>query len=77
MTRLLPCMLALMAGLLTAQPSAERPFKIIKLDPGLDNIIAPDAKLETLGEHFDLSEGRVWVQRGDDGYLLFSATRIR
>ena len=31
------------------QPPAERPFKIIKLDPALDGIISPDAKLETLG----------------------------
>lgn len=61
-----------LAGLLLAQPPAERPFKIVKLDPGLDNIIASDAKLETLGEHFGLSEGPVWVQHGGDGYLLFS-----
>ena len=59
--------------LLSAQPAAERPFKIVKLDPALDEIIAPDAKLETLGEHFGLSEGPVWVQHGADGYLLFSA----
>ncbi|HTB18978.1 MAG TPA: hypothetical protein VK708_12730 [Bryobacteraceae bacterium] len=58
--------------LLSAQPAAERPFKIVKLDPALDEIIAPDAKLETLGEHFGLSEGPVWVQHGADGYLLFS-----
>ena len=67
--------LALFLGLacaLGAQPAAERPFKIIKLDPALDEIISPDAKLETLGEHFGLSEGPVWVQHGGDGYLLFS-----
>src|SRR5580692_11964151 len=57
---------------LGAQPAAERPFRIIKLDPALDEIISPDAKLETLGEHFGLSEGPVWVQHGADGYLLFS-----
>jgi hypothetical protein len=40
---------------LTAQTPAlvERPFKIVRLDPALDDIIAPDAKLETLGEHLD------------------------
>ena len=57
------CLLAL-AGMLAAQPPAERPFKIIKLDPALDDIISPDAKLETLGDHFGLTEGPVWVQHG-------------
>ena len=62
----------LLSGFLTAQTPAERPFKIVKLDPALDEIIAPDAKLETLGDHFGLTEGPVWVQHGSDGYLLFS-----
>src|SRR5579884_1344340 len=62
-----------LAGLLLAQaPPAERPFKIIQLDPALDELISTDAKLETLGDHFGLTEGPVWVQQGDDGYLLFS-----
>src|SRR5579872_1882073 len=50
----------------------ERPFKIIRLDPALDDIIAPDAKLETLGEHFGLTEGPVWIPEGPKGFLLFS-----
>ncbi len=62
-------------GLARAQPSAERPFKIIKLDPALDDIISPDAKLETLGDHFGLTEGPVWVQHGDDGYLVVQRQR--
>jgi len=53
-------------------PATERPFSIIKMDPALDAIIAPDARLETLGEHFGLTEGPVWVQEGRSGYLLFS-----
>jgi gluconolactonase len=73
MQRFLLCLMAVeLAGVLRAQPSPERPFKIIQLDPALDAIIAPDAKLETLSEHFGLTEGPVWVQHGDDGYLLFS-----
>ncbi len=71
MKHLVVCVLTL-AGWLTAQPLAERPFKIVKLDPALDDIISPDAKLETLGDHFGLTEGPVWVQRGGDGFLLFS-----
>ena len=38
----------------------------------LDDIIAADAKLETLGEHFGLTEGPVWIAEGRSGYLLFS-----
>ena len=63
----------ILAGILViAQAPAARPFKIVTLDPALQEIIAPDANLETLGDHFGLTEGPVWVQHGDDGYLLFS-----
>jgi gluconolactonase len=55
-----------------APSPAERPFKIIRLDPALDDIIAPNTKLETLGEHFGLTEGPVWIHEGKSGYLLFS-----
>jgi gluconolactonase len=48
------------------------PFRIEKLDSGLDQIIAPNAALETLGDRFALTEGPVWVPDGRDGYLLFS-----
>jgi gluconolactonase len=62
----------LASALAIAQAPVERPFRIIKLDPALDEIISPDANLETLGDRFGLTEGPVWVERGDDGYLLFS-----
>jgi gluconolactonase len=45
-------------------------MRIERLDPALDRLIAPDAKLEILGEGYDWSEGPVWVKAG--GYLLFS-----
>src|SRR5262245_25854572 len=47
-------------------------FRIEKLDPALDDIIAPNATIETLGDRFALTEGPVWVDEGRDGYLLFS-----
>lgn len=59
-------------GLLCAQSPTPRPFRVVRLDPALDDIISTDAKLETLGEHFGLTEGPVWVQEGRTGYLLFS-----
>ena len=59
------------SGSVAGQPPRE--FKIIRLDPGLDAIISPNAKLETLGEHFGLTEGPVWVpDSATTGHLLFS-----
>jgi gluconolactonase len=43
---------------------------IERLDPALDALIAPDAKIETLAEGFDWSEGPVWVAKQKS--LLFS-----
>jgi sugar lactone lactonase YvrE len=60
--------------LATAQPPAPTPreFRIVKLDPALDAIVSPDAKLELLGDRFGLTEGPVWVPDVGEGYLLFS-----
>jgi hypothetical protein len=44
----------LVGALAIAQSPPERPFRIIKQDPALDEIIFPDAKLETLGDRFRL-----------------------
>jgi gluconolactonase len=44
--------------------------KIHRLDPGFDELIAPEARLEKLAEGFTWTEGPIWVQ--DGGYLLFS-----
>ena len=41
-----------------------------RLDPMLDEIVHPDAKVEKLATGFDFIEGPVWVR--DGGYLLFS-----
>jgi gluconolactonase len=43
---------------------------IDRLDPRLDQLIPPDAKLEKLAEGFEWSEGPVWNRAG--GFLLFS-----
>jgi len=44
--------------------------RIVRLDPALDQILPPDARLEKLGDGFVFLEGPVWVRAG--GYLLFS-----
>lgn len=68
------CVLAAMATGWTAR-SAQTPSAsgdTVKMDPALDSILAPDAKVEMLkGDAFDGGEGPVWVRKS--GYLLFSA----
>jgi gluconolactonase len=51
---------------------AGTPFRVERLDPGLDAVISADATIETLGDRFALTEGPVWVRDGSGGYLLFS-----
>jgi gluconolactonase len=51
-------------------PLPERPFRIQRMDPALDALIAPDAKLELVNDDFGLTEGGVWIPEGKSGYLL-------
>src|SRR5262245_60169735 len=53
-------------------PRAEamKALRIERLDPALDALVAPDAKIEIIADGYDWSEGPVWVK--DGGYLLFS-----
>lgn len=44
--------------------------RIERLDPALDRLIAPDAKIETIAQGYTWTEGPLWIKRG--GYLLFS-----
>lgn len=44
--------------------------RIVRDNPRLDELIAPDARIEVLASGFDWSEGPVWVK--DGGFLLFS-----
>ena len=48
--------------------------EIVRVDPGLDAIVPPDAKLEKLAGGFLFTEGPVWVPTtaNTSGYLLFS-----
>jgi len=44
--------------------------RIERIDPALDNIIAPNTKVELITEGFDWSEGPVWIE--SEKMLLFS-----
>ncbi|MBE0657209.1 MAG: SMP-30/gluconolactonase/LRE family protein [Bryobacteraceae bacterium] len=61
-----------LAALAAAQPPRSYPTigTIHRLDPALDALIAPDAKIEVLATGFDWSEGPVWDAAGKR--LLFS-----
>src|SRR5712691_1860411 len=66
-----------LAFILVAQIAAAggTPFSIERLDPALDEIIAPDTQIETLGDRFALTEGALWVPEPGgpgDGFMLFS-----
>jgi len=54
----------------TAQKPSDRP--VLRLDPALDALVSPDAKLELIKDGFGFTEGALWVQKGKNGYLLFS-----
>lgn len=54
------------------QQVAERFFTIEKNAPGLEELISPGAELELLGDRYGLTEGPVWVDEADGGYLLFA-----
>jgi gluconolactonase len=53
----------------------ERPFSIVRNDPALDELVAPNVKLELLTEGWGLTEGPVWLPpaKGEkEGALLLS-----
>jgi len=52
------------------QVQAQGTNEVVRLDPGLDQIISADTKVEKLAGDFGFVEGPVWVRQG--GYLLFS-----
>src|SRR5438552_3444473 len=53
-----------------AQTAGDQP--VARLDPTLDALLAPDARLEQVATGFGFTEGPVWVAQGRGGYLLFS-----
>jgi gluconolactonase len=72
MTRIL---IAAIAGVLassfaSAQTTNDKP--VLRLDPALDALVSADAKVELVKSGFGFTEGPVWVQKGKEGYLLFT-----
>jgi gluconolactonase len=63
-------LLSLPLALARAQGPAEPP--VVRLDPGLDALVSPDATLDKVATGFGFTEGNIWVPQGKSGYLLFS-----
>jgi gluconolactonase len=62
---------ALLAVSVAAAQSADDK-SVLRLNPALDALVAPDAKVELIKGGFGFTEGPVWVQKGKSGYLLFT-----
>ena len=69
-TALRPVLLAVLVMAFALCASAQEQSRIIRFDPALDAIIAPDTKPEKLADGFGFLEGPTWVRNG--GYLIFS-----
>src|SRR6266704_2916250 len=53
----------------SAQAQGDKPT-IVRLDPALDALVSPDAKLQLVKSGFGFTEGIIWVEQGR--YLLLS-----
>jgi hypothetical protein len=51
---------------------AQQSGEIERLDPAADAIVASGAHVEKLADGLGFVEGPVWIQKGREGYLLFS-----
>jgi gluconolactonase len=73
MTRHLFAAAAAAFGLASTFAVAETSGQAVqRLDPALDALVSPDAKVELVKGGFGFTEGPVWMQKGKEGYLLFT-----
>ncbi|MFK7739250.1 MAG: SMP-30/gluconolactonase/LRE family protein [Planctomycetota bacterium] len=55
-----------------AEPVYPKIGRVERLEPALDELVAPDAQFDVLATGFNFCEGPVWVEQGESGYLLLS-----
>src|SRR2546429_9300943 len=72
MTRLLIAAIASMFASAFAAAQSINDKAVVRLDPALDALVSADAKVELVKGGFGFTEGQVWVQKGKEGYLLFT-----
>ncbi len=71
-TTLLATLLSTLLAVSFAGAQSADDTSVLRLDPALDALVAPDAKVELIKGGFGFTEGPVWVQKGKTGYLLFT-----
>ena len=72
MLRFATIVLATLLAVSTAGAQASDDKSVLRLDPALDALVSPDAKVDLIKSGFGFTEGPVWVQKGKSGYLLFT-----
>jgi len=70
MKQLVSSLVVVLPVLLTFDLLAQERRPVVRLDPALDEIVAPDARVEKVAGDFGFTEGPVWVRTG--GFLIFS-----
>src|SRR5438034_10162171 len=66
-------MIAIVGALSSSLAAAQtNETAVLRLDPARDALVAADAKVELVKGGFGFTEGPVWVQKGREGYLLFT-----
>ena len=69
---ILPALLTTSRALADDTESSERAFRIDAMAPEMHELVSPDAELELLGDRYGLTEGPLWMDDGNDGFLLFT-----
>src|SRR5437588_2585138 len=72
MTRLMVAAITSTFASTCALAQATTDQAVLRLDPALDQLVSADAKVERVKGGFGFTEGPVWVQKGREGYLLFT-----
>jgi len=52
--------------------SSAREFRIETFKPEMNELVSNDAELELLGDRYGLTEGPLWMDDGQGGFLLFT-----
>jgi gluconolactonase len=67
---LIAALASALSSVAIAQPADDK--SVVRLDPALDALVAPDAKVELVKGGFGFTEGPVWMQEDATGFLLFT-----
>jgi sugar lactone lactonase YvrE len=62
--------LAVVSLIFSALALAQTPVPVVRLDPAMDGIVSPNARVEKVAGGFLFTEGPVWLRKG--GFLIFS-----